>query len=88
MRSVNGREVVPREPVREWVLAAYRRGWTQTALAEASGVSDRQLREIVSGKLRQDGRGNTGSGKHVHLDTADRLACVLGHHLSELDDAA
>ena len=87
MKTKNGHEAVPLPPVREWILDAYRQGWTQTALAEATGVSDRQLREIVNGNLRKNRYGKVGHGELVLLDTADRIAVALGHHLSELDDA-
>lgn len=81
-----GQDVVPvTDVLRGWVMAEYRDGVTQAALAARCGVSDRVLRTIVKGTPRVNGRGYVSRGDCILLESADRIATGTGHHLSEID---
>lgn len=70
-------EAVTSCSIRPWFEDLVTRGWTQFEIASFIGIDQRKVWGILHGEHEL-----------VRLATADKIACALGHHLSELEDAA
>ena len=77
------RGAVPREPVVAWLRDLADRGWSRQEISWLTGVPLRRLAAYLNGSLPRD-----ETGYWMELNTADRIACATGHHLSEIEEAA